>query len=61
MRLFEDFRGPLLRYALSFGISTHDAEEVIQEVFLSLFRHLQMGRSRKTSAGGSFASCTICP
>src|ERR1700734_458453 len=47
MELFEQFRNPLLRYALSFGIPVHDAEEVIQEVFLSLFRHLQLRRSRK--------------
>jgi RNA polymerase sigma-70 factor (ECF subfamily) len=47
MGLFEQFRNPLLRYALSFGIPVHDAEEVIQEVFLSLFRHLQLHRSRK--------------
>src|ERR1700733_11587744 len=47
MDLFEQFRDPLLRYVLSFGISVHDAEEVTQEVFLSLFRHLQLGRSQK--------------
>ncbi len=47
MDLFEQFRNPLLRYALSFGISAHDAEEVVQEVFLSLFRHLQLRKSRK--------------
>ncbi len=37
MALFEQFRDPLLRYALSFGIPVHDAEEIVQEVFLSLF------------------------
>src|SRR5580692_12837222 len=47
MDLFEQLRNPLLRYALSFGIPVHDAEEVVQEVFLSLFRHLQLRRSRK--------------
>jgi RNA polymerase sigma-70 factor (ECF subfamily) len=54
MNLFEQFRNPLLRYALSFGISVHDAEEVIQEVFLSLFRHLQLRRSRKNLRGWIF-------
>src|SRR5271163_2460736 len=54
MNLFEQFRNPLLRYAISFGISLHDAEEVIQEVFLSLFRHLQLGRSRKNLRGWIF-------
>jgi len=54
MDLFEQFRNPLLRYALSFGLSVHDAEEVTQEVFLSLFRHLQLGRSRKNLRGWIF-------
>jgi RNA polymerase sigma-70 factor (ECF subfamily) len=52
--LFDQFRDPLLRYALSFGIPMHDAEEVIQEVFLSLFRHLQLGKSRKNLRGWVF-------
>jgi len=54
MRLFEQFRNPLLRYALSFRIPVHDAEEITQEVFLSLFRHLQLGRSRKNLRGWIF-------
>lgn len=54
MELFEQLRDPLLRYALSFGISVHDAEEVTQEVFLSLFRHLQLRRSRKNLRGWIF-------
>lgn len=48
MELYEQFRDPLLRYSLSLGLSIHDAEEVIQEVFLALFRHLRLGRSRKS-------------
>jgi RNA polymerase sigma-70 factor, ECF subfamily len=47
IELFDEFRNPLLRYSLSSGISIHDAEEVIQEVFLALFRHLHLERSRK--------------
>jgi RNA polymerase sigma-70 factor (ECF subfamily) len=54
MELFEQFRNPLLRYALALGIPVHDAEEVIQEVFLSLFRHLQLRRSRKNLRGWIF-------
>jgi RNA polymerase sigma-70 factor (ECF subfamily) len=54
MDLFEQLRNPLLRYALSFGISMHDAEEVVQEVFLCLFRHLQLRRSRKNLRGWVF-------
>jgi RNA polymerase sigma-70 factor (ECF subfamily) len=54
MELFEQFRDPLLRYAIAFGIPGHDAEEVVQEVFLSLFRHLQLRRSRKNLRGWIF-------
>jgi RNA polymerase sigma-70 factor, ECF subfamily len=54
MNLYDRSRDSLLRYALSFGISLHDAEEVTQEVFLSLFRHLQMGRSRRNLRGWIF-------
>lgn len=54
MNLFEQYRDPILRYAISFGISIHDAEEISQEVFLSLFRHLQLGRSKKNLRGWIF-------
>ena len=52
--LFEHFRNPLLRYSLSFGIDIHDSEEIIQEVFLALFQHLQAGKSRKNLRGWIF-------
>ena len=52
--MFEEFRDPVLRYSLSFGISTHDAEEVTQEVFLALYRHLQLGKSRANLRGWIF-------
>jgi RNA polymerase sigma-70 factor, ECF subfamily len=52
--LFDEFRARLLRYALSFGLSVHDGEEIIQDVFLSLYRHLQLGRSRKNLRGWLF-------
>jgi RNA polymerase sigma-70 factor, ECF subfamily len=54
MNLFEEYRSPLLRYVLSFGIPVHDAEEVTQEVFVSLFRHLQLERSRQNVQGWIF-------
>ncbi len=54
MALFEQFRNPLLRYAISFGIPVHDAEEIVQEVFLSLFRHLQLRGSRENLRGWIF-------
>jgi RNA polymerase sigma-70 factor, ECF subfamily len=54
MQLFDEFRNPLLRYSLSLGLPIHDAEEVIQEVFLALFRHLRLNRSRKNLRGWLF-------
>jgi RNA polymerase sigma-70 factor (ECF subfamily) len=54
LELYEQFRGPLLRYAVSLGIPVHDAEEVVQEVFLSLFRHLQLRKSRANLRGWLF-------
>jgi len=54
MNLFEQFRNPLLRYVLSFGVPVQDAEEVTQEVFISLFRHLQLQRSRRNLRGWIF-------
>jgi RNA polymerase sigma-70 factor (ECF subfamily) len=52
--LFEQFRNPLLRYVTSLGLTVHDGEEIIQEVFLALFRHLQLGRSRHNLRGWIF-------
>jgi RNA polymerase sigma-70 factor, ECF subfamily len=54
MRLFDEFRRPLLRYGLSLGISLDDAEEVVQETFLALFKHLRQGRSRENLRGWIF-------
>ena len=52
--LFDRFRNSLLRYALSFGLSVQDGEEVTQEVFLALLRHLQLGKSRRNLRGWIF-------
>jgi RNA polymerase sigma-70 factor, ECF subfamily len=54
MALFDQFRKRLLAYVLAFGIGGHDGEEVVQEVFLLLFRHLQMGKSRRNLRGWIF-------
>jgi RNA polymerase sigma-70 factor (ECF subfamily) len=52
--LFDQFRVPLLRYLASFGLAIHDGEEIVQEVFLALFRHLQDGKSRANLRGWLF-------
>ena len=52
--LFDQFQERLFGYVLSFGLTVHDAEDVVQETFLSLFRHLQLGRSRRNLRGWIF-------
>ncbi len=52
--LFEESRGALLRYLYSMGILDHDAEEVVQEVFLALFQHLRLGRAQDNLRGWIF-------
>jgi RNA polymerase sigma-70 factor (ECF subfamily) len=52
--MFEQLRNPLLRYLLSFRIAAPDAEEIVQEVFLSLFQHLRRGKSRANLHGWLF-------
>lgn len=52
--LFEQLRNRLLRYLLSFGLPLQDGEEIVQEVFLSLFLHLRRGRSRANLRGWVF-------
>jgi len=52
--LFDQLRDGLLRYVVSLGLGVHDGEDVIQEVFLSLFRHLRLGRSRSNLRGWVF-------
>lgn len=52
--LFERFRGPLLRYLVGCGLAFQDGEDVIQEVFLSLFQHLQAGKPRENLPGWLF-------
>jgi RNA polymerase sigma-70 factor (ECF subfamily) len=54
LSLFDGFRDPLLRYVCAFGISVGDGEDLIQDVFLALFRHLQHGGSRSNLPGWLF-------
>ncbi len=52
--LFDVYRSPLLRYLSSFGLTFADGEDVLQEVFLSLFQHLRSGKSRENLRGWLF-------
>jgi len=54
LSLFDQYRNRLLRYVLALGLTIHDGEEVVQEVFLSLFRHMQRGQPRHNLAGWLF-------
>ena len=44
LRLFDDCAPGLRRYAGSFRLGSASTDDVVQEVFLSLFRHLRLGR-----------------
>ena len=52
--LFEEFRSPVLRYILSLGLPMQDAEDILQEVFLSLFHHLSKDKPRDNLRGWVF-------
>ena len=52
--LFDLLREPLLRYLASLGLPMADGEEIVQEVFLSLFQHLRRGGDRTNLRGWVF-------
>jgi RNA polymerase sigma-70 factor (ECF subfamily) len=54
LALFDQLRDPLLRYLSTFGLPVPDGEEIIQEAFLALVRHLQAGKSRENLPGWLF-------
>ncbi len=54
LRLFDDYRRPLQRYVASLGLNAQESEDVVQDVFLALFRHLQLDRSRSNLPGWLF-------
>lgn len=49
--LFHELRAPVLRYSASLGLPVTEGEDVVQEVFLALFRHLRAGRPRDNLRG----------
>ncbi len=52
--LFDQLRDRLLRYVISLGLPVQDGEDIVQEVFLALFRHLQQGKSRSNLRAWTF-------
>lgn len=46
LRLFDQTAPGLRRYILSLGLDPQSADDLVQDVFLALYRHLCLGRSR---------------
>ena len=45
--LYRELRKPLLRYLVCLGLSSDEAQDVVQDSFLSLHRHLSAGGSKQ--------------
>ena len=54
LQLFDECRGGVQRYVRSFGIAAGDCEDIVQETFLALFRHLLRGGGRSNLRGWVF-------
>jgi RNA polymerase sigma-70 factor (ECF subfamily) len=54
IELFDEYRRRLLRYVMSIGLTAGHGEEIVQDVFLALFRHLRMGRPKDNLRGWIF-------
>jgi RNA polymerase sigma-70 factor (ECF subfamily) len=54
LRLFDRVGSRLLRYVASFGLNPEEAEDIVQEIFLALCRHLHLGRDRRDLTGWLF-------
>lgn len=51
LSLFDECAAGLRRYLGSFGLGADVTEDLLQDVFLSLFRHLRLGRPRDNLRG----------
>jgi RNA polymerase sigma-70 factor, ECF subfamily len=47
LRLFDECAPALARYVRACGLSADAADDVVQEAFIALFRHVGLGRSRR--------------
>src|SRR6516162_11778359 len=52
--LYRELREPLLRYLVCLGLSRDEAQDVVQDTFLSLHRHLASGGSQENIRGWVF-------
>ena len=54
LALFDECAPPLLRYVQSFGINAEETEDIVQDAFLALFRHLSLERDDSNLRGWLF-------
>lgn len=54
LALHDECAARLLRYARTFGLEGEAAEDVVQDAFVALFRHLCLGRPRHSLNGWLF-------
>ena len=52
--LYRELRKPLLRYLVCLGLSSDEAQDVVQDAFLILHRHLASGGSQENIRGWLF-------
>ena len=52
--LYRELRQPLLRYLVCIGLSADEAQDVVQDAFVSLQRHLAAGGSQQNVRGWLF-------
>jgi RNA polymerase sigma-70 factor, ECF subfamily len=52
--LYRELRKPLLRYLVCLGLSSDEAQDVVQDVFVSLQRHLASGGAQENIRGWLF-------
>ena len=52
--LYRELRKPLLRYLVCLGLSADEAQDVVQDAFLILHRHLTSGGSQENIRGWVF-------
>ena len=52
--LYRELRKPLLRYLVCIGLSADEAQDVVQDAFVSLQRHLAAGGSQENIRGWLF-------
>jgi RNA polymerase sigma-70 factor (ECF subfamily) len=52
--LYRELRKPLLRYLVCLGLSSDEAQDVVQDTFLTLHRHLASGGSQENIRGWLF-------